>query len=121
MGSFFFVCLFVCLQSLFLPNKKIWIKSRGRAREREGIKKGLEKEQRVKQAEKGRTGGEKEDKTEKKGRLNGGDPGGEAERGEVKMRGTSYRGSVATNTTRIHEDTGLIPGLAQWVKDLALP
>ena len=34
--------------------------------------------------------------------------------------GSSCHGSMVMNPTSIHEDTGLICGLTQWVKDLAL-
>ena len=35
--------------------------------------------------------------------------------------GSSHHGTEETNPTRNHEVVGLIPGLAQWVKDLVLP
>ena len=41
-------------------------------------------------------------------------------RHQGRQEKSSHCGSVVTNPTRIEEDKGSIPGLAQWVKDLVL-
>ena len=40
---------------------------------------------------------------------------------ELYSLGSSYCGTVVMNLTRIYQNVGSIPGLSQWVENLALP
>ena len=40
---------------------------------------------------------------------------------EIELWGIPFVAQRLTNPTRIHDDVGSTPGLAQWVKDPVLP
>ena len=40
---------------------------------------------------------------------------------KLKLLGVPFMAQWVKNPTRIHEDSGSVPGLPQWAKDLALP
>ena len=60
------------------------------------------------------------DKNSQKNRNSNSNNGEELPQLEKEHPRSSHRGAAETNPTRNHEVVGLIPGLAQWVKDLAL-
>ena len=45
----------------------------------------------------------------------------EKDKNQNKQKESSSYGTAEMNPASIHENVGLIPGLAQWVGDLALP
>ena len=45
----------------------------------------------------------------------------QSDRKEIHLLGVPFMAQQLTNLTSIHENTGSIPGLTQWVKDPALP
>ena len=65
----------------------------------------------------------KKKKKEKEREAENGHAGLDTAKQQIKFKNigrSSHRGSAVANLASIHEDLGSIPGLSQWVKDLAL-